>query len=110
VANKQTIIITWSANTETDLGGYNIYFGTKTNTVVTYRTLSTINMTKAVAIAAGHTLTFTTDSATGLNTFPWDGVWWVSITAYDLSNNESAKATPLSKRIIRTANKLVVRR
>jgi hypothetical protein len=108
VANPQTIVITWTPNTETDLAGYVIYFGRRTNGVITYS--SFIDVPNATAISIGHTMTFTTASALGLTHFTSDGLWFITMSAYDAVPNESAKQTPQSKRMIRTANRLKVRR
>jgi hypothetical protein len=109
MANAQTVVITWTPNTEIDLAGYRISFGRSTNGVVTYVS-TVVDITKAEAIAAGYTQTLTTTTTPGSTIFVSDGLWYISMQAYDTSNNFSARATPQTKRIIRTGNKLKVRR
>jgi hypothetical protein len=86
-------ILTWNANTESDLAGYNIYFGQQPGVFTSIHTLGLVTTT------------------TLLNTvFNNDGTWRFAVSAFDTSSNESALSTLVTKRIVRTASKLVVRR
>lgn len=67
---------TWDANTEPDLEGYRVYFG------ATPTTMSYVFEVVAPGLSYG-----------GLGLTP--GQWYVSVSAYDLSGNESEKAGPL---------------
>jgi len=76
-------IISWSANTEPDVAGYRIYYGTDPLVLsLAYDTLS----------AAVLTNTFLT--------LPSYGQWYFNVTAYDTSNNESLHSATVTKQII----------
>lgn len=70
--------VTWAANTEMDLEGYRVYFGSSPTTVAQVREVR----------APDHALQY---GSVGLT----PGQWYVSVSAYDFSGNESAKAGPL---------------
>jgi hypothetical protein len=61
--------LTWNANSESDLGGYNVYYGTAPRSYGT-------------PINVGNVATYT---LTGLN----PGTYYFAVTAYDTSGNES---------------------
>jgi hypothetical protein len=106
VASPQSVTFTWSANTEADLDQYIIMWGHMTNGVITYN--NSFQVTKAQAIAAGHTLTLIPASLP--LSFTRDGLYWFNIRAMDTTGNLGPLTTPLSKRIVRVANKLRARR
>ena len=70
--------LTWTANGEVDLDGYKVY---RTQTSGVYGT----------GTDAGLTTTYS------FHSFPTHGRWFFAITAYDTSDNESAKSTEVSK-------------
>ncbi len=65
--------VTWNANTETDLSGYIVYYGTKSNT---YEQADDIGKATSYQI----------------NNVQGGTYYYVSLTAYDSSGNESAKS------------------
>jgi hypothetical protein len=69
VLKASDVILSWAANTDADLAGYRVHYGTSSRT---YRT--TINV--------GNRTSYT---VTGLGA----GTYYFSVTAYDVSNNES---------------------
>lgn len=88
-------VITWNANTESDIFGYHAYWGLYPG----------IYPASSGALASSVT-SFNLDGAFLAS----DGLYYVTIDAFDTSLNVSAKATPVTKRIVRTASKLIVRR
>ncbi len=72
--------LSWSANTEADLSGYNVYYGTSSGNY-------------GVPISVGNTISHT---ITGLA----DGTYYFSVTAYDTSGNESGFSNEASKILI----------
>lgn len=75
--------ISWNANTEPDLAGYKLYYGTSSGVYTT-------------VIDVGLTATPSTPSYTVYNLTK--GVtYYFNVTAYDTSNNESAFGTEVSK-------------
>ena len=69
--------LSWNPNGEADLEGYRVYYGTSSGTY-------------GSPIDVGNVIAY---RLTGLN----DGVrYYISLTAYDTSNNESAKSTEIS--------------
>jgi hypothetical protein len=73
------VVLTWSANTESDLAGYKVYYGTSSRNY-------------GPAINAGNLTSYT---LTGLNS----GIYFFAITAYDTSGNESAFSSEASRTI-----------
>lgn len=70
--------VTWDANTEIDLEGYRAYFGQTPGAVA-----------HVVEVKApDHALAYGTVSLT-------PGQWYVAVSAFDLSGNESERAGPL---------------
>jgi len=69
--------VTWSANKESDLAGYKVYYGTASGTYS-----STVNV--------GNTTTYTIPSVSTGKTY------YVAVTAYNSSSTESAKSTEVS--------------
>ena len=99
MATANQAILEWDANTEPDLAGYRLYFGQY--------------------ISGAGTCIFTGMKQVGLVTtttlqseFTWDGPWYVGISAFDTSNNESPIAfnVAITKHITRTGSQLIARR
>lgn len=91
--NDDRAILDWAANTEPDLAGYIIYYGTAPGVYLTN-------------VSVGLVTTYTVQQGVASVNFTQDGLWYFSIVAFDTSGNISPPATPVSKRIIRTHNKL----
>ncbi len=69
----------WTANTDTDLAGYKIYFGQAPGVY-------------SVSSDIGKTAT-PTNPLVSISTFNLsEGQWYVAVTAYDLAENESGKS------------------
>lgn len=85
-------ILSWNAATEPDYSNHIVYWGL-------YSGLYTSQLN---VVGTGTTLSS--------GSFNSDGLWSFTVSAKDTSNNESAKATPVTKRIIRTASQFIVRR
>lgn len=73
--------LTWSANTEEDLAGYNVYVGTQPGVY-------------GSPIPAGLNTTYTVGNLTGGRTY------YFSVTAFDTSGNESEHSIEVSKPIL----------
>lgn len=75
------IKISWDANTETDLAGYNIYYGTTAR----------IGVDPKVCTMCGYTTKKTSGTATTyiITGLTQGTTYWISVTAFDTSNNES---------------------
>lgn len=87
-------VLTWNHNVESDLVSYTLRFGL-------YPGL----YTHQVGVAAG----LNTRTLISTN-FISDGTWFFTLSATDTSSNESGQTAPVSKRVVRTANQLKVRR
>ncbi len=87
--------LTWNANSEPDLANYGVYWGF-------------IPGFYPNSANAGLNTAYTVGALAGQ--FTQDGRWYFAISAVDTSNNESAKSSVVSKRIIRTLGHIVVRR
>lgn len=75
--NAESITLAWDANTESDLDGYKLYYGTSTGNYLT-------------PIDVGNVTTY---ELSGLDT----GVtYYIALTAYDTVNNESEKSDEIS--------------
>ena len=68
--------VTWNADTDSDLAGYKVYWGTASNTYGTPASV-TSGTTYDISVQAGTT-------------------YYVAVSAYDSSGNESAKSTQQS--------------
>lgn len=78
VAFATSIQVTWNANTDSDLSGYKVYYGTT----------STGSYTKIVDV--GNVTAYSiTNPTTGVT-------YYVAVTAYDTTGNESEKSTEVS--------------
>ena len=111
MASEQVVVVTWNANPEeaTDLSHYILQSGYLDPGGVAFN--RSVNITKADAIASGHTKTYTPASGgDALNLVPNDGVHYFRMFADDTSNNISAPTATQSKRVIAVAGKIKVRR
>ena len=82
-----TATLNWNANTETDLAGYKIYYGTSV------RTSACPPGGYANSVNAGKVTSYTFNNLT-------DGAtYYFSVTSYDTSNNESCFSAQVSKAI-----------
>jgi hypothetical protein len=75
-------ILSWAPNTETDLSGYKVYYGTASGTY-------------GVPLTVGTT---TTSTVSGLS----PGTYYLAVTAYDTSGNESGFSAEVSKTVVAT--------
>lgn len=86
-ASAGTAVLTWNANTEPDLAGYRVYYGT----VSRIGTTPCANAGYASNVNVGNVTTYTFNNLT-------DGAtYYFAVSAYDTSNNESACSTQQSK-------------
>ena len=81
--------LNWNANTESDLAGYNVYYGTSPRTGTNPKTCTMCGYTTKVNVGKVTTYTFSnlTNGAT----------YYFSVSAYDTSGNESAFSGEVSK-------------
>lgn len=83
--------VTWNANTEPDLSGYKIYYGTGQRTGTDPKICGLCGYSNTVN--AGNVRTYTFNNLT-------DGLtYYFSVSAYDTSNNESVFSPQVSKAI-----------
>jgi len=75
--------VSWTANTEPDLAGYKVYYGTSSGV---YTTVIDVGLT-ATPATPSHTIYNLTKGVT----------YFFNVTAYDTSNNESGFGTEVSK-------------
>ncbi|WP_413935942.1 fibronectin type III domain-containing protein [Nitrospira sp. BLG_1] len=75
--------VSWTANTEPDLAGYKVYYGTSSGV---YTTVIDVGLT-ATPATPSHTIYNLTKGVT----------YYFNVTAYDTSNNESGFGTEVSK-------------
>lgn len=83
--------LNWNPNTESDLAGYNVYYGTSPRTGTNPKTCAMCGYTTKVN--AGKVTTYTFSNLTN------DATYYFSISAYDTSGNESAFSGEVSKLI-----------
>ncbi len=86
----------WNANSETDLAGYKIYYGTSSRTGTDPKTCTLCGYSTKVDV--GKVTTYTISSLTNGQTY------YFSVSAYDTSNNESAFSSQVSKYISTSAD------
>lgn len=86
--------VTWGGSFESDLNAFKVYFSQTSGTWVLF--IQTASSARSLLIPASN--------------FNRDGIWYFTVTSIDTSGNESAKATPVSKRIVRTPSKLKVKK
>jgi len=81
--------VTWNANSESDLAGYKIYYGTSPRTGTDPKTCTLCGYSNSVN--AGNVTSYNLSSLT-------DGLtYYFSVSAYDTSGNESSFSTEVSK-------------
>jgi hypothetical protein len=86
----------WNANTEIDLAGYKIYYGTTSRTGTDPKTCTMCGYSTKIDV--GKVTTYTINNLTNSQTY------YFSVTAYDTSNNESAFSSQVSKLISMSAD------
>jgi hypothetical protein len=86
----------WNANSETDLAGYRIYYGTSARTGTDPKTCTLCGY--ATKVDVGKVTTYTVSNLTNNTTY------YFSVSAYDTSNNESAFSAQVSKLISKSAD------
>lgn len=72
-----SLLVNWNANTESDLAGYKVYYGTQTGTYGAPVTLGKVTSYTLANVTAGRT-------------------YYFALTAYDTSGNESARSAEVS--------------
>ena len=98
MAQSNTGTLTWAANTESDLAGYIAIAGPESS-------FTWPNILISPLLTGGVTVyVFTVPAGAP------DGLWYFTVRAQDTSNNHSNFANPVSKRLVRTSSKLVVKR
>ena len=85
-------VLTWTANTEADLAGYKVYFGTNGACAATAPLPPLVIGGSAVQVGKVTTYTHTGTPAI-------DGVLCYEITAFDTSGNESPHSTRVNKTV-----------
>lgn len=84
-----TATLNWNANTESDLAGYKIYYGTSPRTGTDPKTCGNCGYSNNISV--GNVLTYVFSNLT-------DGLtYYFSTSAYDTSNNESSFSGEASK-------------
>ncbi len=81
--------VSWSVNTEPDLSGYKVYYGTSPRTGTDPKVCSLCGYTSSLNV--GNVTTHTFNSLTDGQTY------YFSVSAYDTSNNESSFSSEVSK-------------
>lgn len=66
-----TVRVNWNANSESDLGGYKVYYGTRSGTYANVLDVGNTTGADISSLANGYT-------------------YYFAVTAYDVSGNESA--------------------
>lgn len=74
---SSTASLTWDANSESDLSGYRIYWGTASGVYGNVEDVGNVT--------------------NGTVTIDASGTWYFAVTAYDTSNNESDFSSEISK-------------
>ena len=72
-----SLLITWQANTDADLAGYKVYYGTQSRT---YETVADVQMATSYSISNVQS----------------GSTYYVTVASYDNSGNESSKSTEQS--------------
>ena len=85
----QTATISWDSNTEPDIAGYKIYYGTSPRTGIDPKVCGLCGYSNSVNV--GNVLTYAFDSLTN------GPIYYFSVAAYDTSNNESIFSSEVNK-------------
>lgn len=88
--------LSWNANSEADLAGYKIYYGTSARTGSDPKTCGLCGYSTSVNV--GKVTTYAFSNLTNGQTY------YFSVSAYDTSNNESAFSSQVNKLISVTAD------
>lgn len=88
--------LSWNANTESDLSGYKIYYGTASRSGADPKTCGLCGYSTSVNV--GNVRTYTISNLTNNTTY------YFSVSAYDTSNNESAFSAQVIKLISKSAD------
>ena len=91
VGGTGSATLTWNANTESDLAGYKVYYGTSPRTGTDPKTCGMCGY--ASSINVGKVTTYSLSGLTNGQTY------YFSITAVDTSNNESTFSSEVNKAI-----------
>jgi fibronectin type 3 domain-containing protein len=75
-----SVTVSWQPNTESDLGGYQVYYGTSSNFYSTFRDVGKATQWVVDGLGAGST-------------------YYFAVTAYDLNGNESAYSQEVMYRV-----------
>lgn len=75
--SASSLLISWNANTEKDLNGYKVYYGTKSGTYGAPLTLGKVTSCSLANVLPGKT-------------------YYIAVTAYDTSGNESPSSPEVS--------------
>jgi hypothetical protein len=78
-ARDGAVKVSWASNTEPDLAGYQVYYGTASGGPWTYAASTSPPTTSTVVSGLTNGVTY-----------------WFTVLAYDTSSNQSAKAAPVS--------------
>ena len=85
IAQAESVKVAWDANSEADLAGYNLYYGSASRTY-------------GPAIDVGLVIEYSIDVSS------WnDGVYYIAVTAYDNKGNESGYSNEVTYTIDHTA-------
>lgn len=88
--------LSWNANSESDLAGYKIYYGTSARTGTDPKVCTLCGYSTKVDV--GKVVSYTINNLTNNTTY------YFSISAYDTSGNESSFSSQVSKFISKSAD------
>lgn len=77
-----TAVVTWNANTESDLAGYKVYYGTESGQYTISIDVGNVTQRKVSGLEVG-------------------GVYYFVVTAYDLNGNESAPSGQVAYSVVK---------